>query len=92
MYNGENRLSELVRIAYKKLKASVYYDKTLLPLRDKIIDSEDDKIENKLSSLAKLRPENSRIWMALELRSPTSYLDGLDEIQYCNLINQELSP
>ena len=29
-------LKEYVKIAYKKLKASVYFDKTQLPLRDKI--------------------------------------------------------
>ena len=44
-------LSERVKIAYKKLKASVYFDKTQLPLRDQLIQYENDDIESKLETL-----------------------------------------
>lgn len=36
---------EKVRIAYKKLKANVFFDKTQLPLCDKITIFEDENIE-----------------------------------------------
>ena len=34
------KFSERVKIAYKKLKASVYFDKTQLPLRDQLVTYE----------------------------------------------------
>ena len=39
-----------IRIAYKKLKATVFFDKTQLPLRDQLVLYE-DRIEEKLSKL-----------------------------------------
>lgn len=44
-------LREQIRIAYKKLKASVYFDKTQLPLRDRIVEFETSGIERKLEKL-----------------------------------------
>ena len=41
-----------VRIAYKKLKSSVFFDKTQLPLRDKITLFETGRIEKQLSELS----------------------------------------
>ena len=45
-------LSEQVEIAYKKLKASVFFDKTQLPLRDRIVEYEDIKIKSKLAEIS----------------------------------------
>ena len=79
MDNGEKELINFVRIAYKKLKASVYYDKTLLPLRDKIVDFEDGEIENKLSSLAlALFAKDDKTWNALE----TEILNGIKVLTF----------
>ena len=33
---------EKVRIAYKKLKSALFFDKTLLPLRDALVQAESD--------------------------------------------------
>ncbi len=41
-----------VRIAYKKLKAAIYFDKTQLPLRDRIVLFEQQGIEEKLAELS----------------------------------------
>lgn len=41
-----------VRIAYKKLKANLYFDKTQLPLRNKVVAFEDSKLEGKLQELS----------------------------------------
>lgn len=41
---------EKLRIAYKKLKSSVFFDKTLLPLRDQLVLYE-DRLENQLTEL-----------------------------------------
>lgn len=43
--------SELVRIAYKKFKANLYFDKTQLPLRDRLVLFENEGIEDKLDEL-----------------------------------------
>ena len=43
---------ELLKIAYKKLKSYVFFDKTQLPLRDKIVLFEKDNFEDKLNNLA----------------------------------------
>jgi hypothetical protein len=46
---------EFVRIAYRKLKAHVYFDKTALPLRDKLVEFEASvEFESKLSAIAEL--------------------------------------
>lgn len=42
---------ELVRIAYKKFKANLYFDKTQLPLRDRLVFFEHEGIEDKLNEL-----------------------------------------
>lgn len=42
---------ERVKIAYKKFKASLYFDKTQLPLRDRVVLFEQDGIEEKLWEL-----------------------------------------
>lgn len=53
-------MQTMIEKAYKKLKAAVYYDKTLLPLRDKIVKfernrnnsiSDNDYIDNKLKEI-----------------------------------------
>lgn len=43
--------NEIINKAYKKLKSNVYYDKTNIILRDKIVDYESDNIEDILSDL-----------------------------------------
>ena len=43
---------EKLRIAYKKLKSNVFYDKYLLPLRDQLVLYE-SQIESKLAELDK---------------------------------------
>ncbi len=43
---------ELLRIAYKKLKSNVFFDKTQLPLRDKIVFFETEQFEEVLDELA----------------------------------------
>lgn len=40
-----------VKIAYKKFKANLYFDKTQLPLRDRVVLFEQDGIEEKLQEL-----------------------------------------
>ena len=42
---------ELVRIAYKKFKANLYFDKTQLPLRDRLVLFENEGIEDKLDEI-----------------------------------------
>ena len=41
-----------IHIAFKKLKAAVFFDKTQLPLRDRLVRFEDAQIESKLKHLA----------------------------------------
>ena len=56
-------LQTRIKIAYKKLKAGVYFDKTLLPLRDCIVKYETPNIENKLSELCtNLESQSSEEW------------------------------
>ena len=45
------REHELVRMAYKKFKANLYFDKTQLPLRDRLVLFENEGIEEKLDEL-----------------------------------------
>ena len=59
----EKEIHRLIKISYKKLKASVYYDKTQLPLRDQIVLFEDENFENKLSELTKAIMSDSIKWM-----------------------------
>lgn len=61
--NDSMPLVERVRICYKKLKASVYFDKTLLPLRDNIVTFESADIEEKLEKLAEyLESDDDQAW------------------------------
>lgn len=46
------KLYNRIRIAYKKLKASVYFDKTQLVLRNRIVAYETGDIENKLRNIS----------------------------------------
>lgn len=45
------RIMERIKIAYKKFKANVYFDKTQLPLRDRIVKFEEKDIDAKLKAL-----------------------------------------
>ena len=42
---------DLVKIAYKKLKSSVYFDKTQLILRNALVEYETPEIDSKLDDL-----------------------------------------
>ena len=42
-----------VKIAYKKFKANLYFDKTQLPLRDRVVLFEQENIEEKLGELCR---------------------------------------
>lgn len=44
---------ERVKIAYKKFKANLYFDKAQLPLRDRVVLFEQDGIEEKLQELCR---------------------------------------
>lgn len=57
-------LSERVKIAYKKLKASVYFDKTQLPLRDQLIVYESQDIESHLETLVQNLTGSDHDWNA----------------------------
>ncbi|WP_446787740.1 hypothetical protein, partial [Macellibacteroides fermentans] len=59
---------ELIDLAYKKLKSSVYFDKTLLPLRDELVNYEGSNDVNlKLDELySNLCQENGQAWEAYE--------------------------
>ena len=55
-------MSRYVSIAYKKLKASVYFDKTLLPLQGKIVKFEDKNIGKKLKKLTEKLDGGDKAW------------------------------
>lgn len=57
-------LEERIEIAYKKLKASVYFDKTQLPLRDRITTYEDNTIKDKLEHMATILSAPEDEWEA----------------------------
>lgn len=40
-----------IKIAYKKFKANLYFDKTQLPLRDRVVLFEQEGIQDKLDEL-----------------------------------------
>ena len=40
-----------IKVAYKKLKANLYFDKTQLPLRDRVVLFEQEDIDDKLNEL-----------------------------------------
>lgn len=59
-------LDERVKIAYKKLKASVYFDKTQLPLRDRIVAYESKGIEQQLTDLLQALNGSDTDWSDFE--------------------------
>lgn len=58
---------EWIKIAYKKLKSSIYFDKTQLPLRNQIVEFENSckNLENTLESLWKSFSDKNK-WRRLE--------------------------
>lgn len=54
-------LNERIKIAYKKLKASIYFDKTQLPLRNQLLKYEENIDEN-LNILYKYLNGNDNKW------------------------------
>jgi hypothetical protein len=59
-------LYERLRIAYKKLKASVYFDKTQLPLRDNIVKFEASGVDEKLTEIYNRISGEGKAWEAFE--------------------------
>lgn len=57
-------LAERVKIAYKKLKASIYFDKTQLPLRDQLVTYESEGIESQLNTLVEKITGSEGDWSA----------------------------
>ena len=55
--------SKHLKIAYKKLKSSLYYDKTLMILRDKLVD-----FENKQRNIDKYLEELTEQFLSKEKR------------------------
>ena len=58
----------LVQKAFKKLKSNIYYDKTNLPLRDKIVSFESkhgDELEDYLSEIFQVFTDGGDKWDAL---------------------------
>lgn len=65
---------DLVKIAYKKLKSSVYFDKTQLILRDALVEYETSDIDSKLDALyEKLTKEEEREKLVDGILSTISY-------------------
>lgn len=58
------KFAERIRIAYKKLKASIYLDKTQLPLRDQLVAYESQGIEQQLEVLAEKLSGSEEDWTA----------------------------
>lgn len=57
-------LADRVKIAYKKLKASIYFDKTQLPLRDQLVTYESEGIESQLNTLVEKITGSESDWSA----------------------------
>lgn len=65
---------DLVKIAYKKLKSSVYFDKTQLILRNALVEYETPEIDSKLDDLyEKLINKEDREKFVDEIISSISY-------------------
>lgn len=65
---------DLVKIAYKKLKSSVYFDKTQLILRNALVEFETSNIDSKLDALyEKLTKEEEREKLVDGILSTISY-------------------
>ncbi len=63
---GFNELLKRICIAYKKLKASVYFDKYMPPLRDKIVEFETDQVDDSFSTLCTALLAEESIWKEYE--------------------------
>ena len=69
-----------IKIAFRKLKASVYFDKTVLPLRDKVVEFESaSDFEDKLRNLAQAYDD-----ACFDKTSPIieSILDSIDAMAF----------
>lgn len=61
----ENQIAKLVEKAYKKLKCSVYFDKTQLLLRQQILEFENEELDEKLKKIGSALKSDSE-WKKLE--------------------------
>ena len=57
-------LADRMKIAYKKLKATIYFDKTQLPLRDQLVTYESGGIESQLKTLTEKLTGSEDDWSA----------------------------
>jgi len=78
-------LSEKIKIAYKKLKSSVYFDKTLLPLRNDIVEHASSDIDEKLEYIAECleNPDDSK-WIEYS----NGILDEINVLVYPKLLDE----
>ena len=53
---------ELIDIAYKKLKGTIYFDKTQLPLVNKLVKFEGRNVSDKLDELVKYLNDDDEKW------------------------------
>ena len=60
-----NKLERDIKIAYKKLKANIYFDKTQLPLRNKIVDFELNDFEKNIKEMNDALLGNDKVWKEL---------------------------
>ena len=73
---GDMSTKEWLERAYKKLKGSVYFDKTQLPLVDQIVEFEAEGIDQKLDALAKKLDGSDDEWedYAADIKEKTAAL------------------
>lgn len=73
---GDMNTKEWLERAYKKLKGSVYFDKTQLPLVDQIVEFEAEGINQKLDALAKKLDGSDDEWedYAADIKEKTAAL------------------
>lgn len=72
--------AKLFKIAYKKLKSSLYYDKTQSIVRDRLVsfEAEKDDIDKYLERLAEeFLSEKTRVKLFEEILSSISYYAGI---------------
>ena len=62
----ELHLKDYIRIAYKKLKSYIFFDKAQLPLRDKIVEYETSGIKDGLDELYDMLSGENETWDAFE--------------------------
>ena len=53
---------ELIDIAYKKLKGTIYFDKTQLPLVNKLVKFEDENLDDSLDELVEYLNNDDEKW------------------------------